>query len=148
LALLSVILYISLNLDKKEEEQYLNPPIFSKPSGFYPEDFKLTLTSDKNIKIYYTTDASNPRNSSTSKEYTEPILIYDRTSEPNIYSAINGTDDSAVSVSRGHVATRYTARPYSIHKAMVVRAVSKNSKEEFSEILSNVYFITNKDLNK
>ena len=154
-SILTVILLISLRLNSneendkiKEEEQDLGPPKFSKNSGFYPEDFKLTLTAGKNIKIYYTTDASNPRNSSTSKEYTEPILIYDRSSEPNIYSAINGTDDTPVSISRGHAATKFIARPYPEDKAMVIRAVSKNSKGEFSEIISNVYFITNKVLNK
>ena len=46
---------------------------FSKDSGFYPTEFELTLSVSDNSKIFYTVDASNPTNSSTTKEYTEPI---------------------------------------------------------------------------
>ena len=34
---------------------------FSQESGFYPNDFTLTLTSSDNSKIFYTTDGSDPK---------------------------------------------------------------------------------------
>jgi len=43
---------------------------FSKESGFYPEEFLLSLSSsNKETKIYYTIDGSNPTNSNTTQEY-------------------------------------------------------------------------------
>ena len=43
--------------------------IFSKESGFYVNEFSLTLsTSSDASKIFYTTDGTDPTNSSTSKE--------------------------------------------------------------------------------
>ena len=37
---------------------------------------------------------------------------------------------------------------YPVDKAMIIRAVTKNSKEEFSDIISKTYFITNENLYK
>ena len=96
---------------------------FSKDSGFYPNEFELTLSVSDNSKIFYTVDASNPTNSSTAKEYTQPILIKDRTSEPNLYSAIEEDENSPVSISRGN---NFKKPVYLVDKPMVIRAVSKN----------------------
>ena len=127
----------------KEEETLIKPPGFSKISGFYPNNFKLKLSSEEGTKIYYTVDASDPRTSKTAKEFKDYILIYDRTLEPNIYSNIKENEDSPVSVSRGN---RFNGPVYPVDKAMVVRAVAKNAKGEFSEVNSKTYFVTNEDL--
>ena len=128
---------------QQDNPTYIQPPGFSRISGFYPENFKLKLSSEENTTIYYTVDSSDPRSSPTAKEYKDYILIYDKSSEPNIYSSIKENEDSPVSVSRGN---RFNGPAYPIDKAMVVRAVAKNAKGEFSDINSETYFVTTNDL--
>ena len=124
----------------KEENNPIKPPSFSRISGFYPDDFKLKLTSEENTIIYYTLDSTDPRTSPTSKEFKDYILIYDKSSEPNIYSSIGTNDSSPVSITSN---MKYTVPSYPVDKAMIVRAVSKNSKNEFSDIITKTYFVTN-----
>ena len=127
---------------EKEEKSTIKAPGFSKISGFYPENFKLRLSADEDTTIYYTVDASDPRSSETAKKYTEPILIYDKTQEPNVYANIITNETSPVSVSRSN----FNGPVYPVDKAFVVRAVAKNKKGEFSEINSKTYFVTTGDL--
>lgn len=142
---LSNLIYLSSEIKKfgkieqdiSQEVNIIKPPEFSKKSGFYPENFNLKMTSEENITIYYTLDSTDPRNSTTSKEYKEPILIYDKTPESNIYSS----KDKITFL-------KYENPNYPVDKAMIVRGVSKNSKGEFSEIISQTYFITTDDLSK
>ena len=124
----------------KEENNPIKPPSFSRISGFYPDDFKLKLTSEENTTIYYTLDSTDPRTSPTSKEFKDYILIYDKSSEPNKYSSIGTNDSSPVSITSN---MKYTVPSYPVDKAMIVRAVSKNSKNEFSDIITKTYFVTN-----
>ena len=131
--------------DEREEKSNVNPPKFSRISGFYLDDFKLRLISEENHEIYYTDDSTDPRTSNTSRKYKDHILIYDKSSEPNIYSAIGQNDSSPVSIA---VRGRYTPPTYPVDKAMIIRAVAKNSKGEFSDIITKVYFVTNQLLGK
>ena len=130
---------------QSKEEILIKPPGFSRVSGFYPDNFKLKLSSEENTKIYYTLDSSDPKTSPTSQEFKDYILIYDRSSEPNNFSSLGEDDDSPISISRGH---RYKGVQYLVDKAMIVRAVSKNEKGEFSQVISKTYFVTNEDLYK
>ena len=120
-----------------ENQTFIKPPGFSRISGFYPENFKLKLSSEENTTIYYTDDSSDPKNSTTVKEYKDYILIYDKTQEANIYSEIKQITFS-----------EYNPPNYPLDKAMIIRAVAKNSIGEFSEINSKTYFITTGDLYK
>ena len=117
---------------------------FSEKSGFYPNDFELTLSSSDGSKIYYTIDGSDPFNSNTTKEYTKPILIKDRSDEPNIYSDIAEDENSPVSVTRG---IGYKKPPFLVEKGMVVRAVAKN-EQGFSKVIEHSYFITTGQLSQ
>ena len=124
---------------------YSQDIIFSKDSGFYPEEFllSLSLSSPNEItKIYFTTDGSDPTNSNTTKEYTEPILIKDRTNESNIYSAIEENENSPISVSRG---IGFRKPPFLVDKCMVVRVVAKNNNL-YGNVTEKIYFITSGDL--
>jgi len=140
---LSTIIYLF-----KEEtiNDDITAPIFSHTSGFYPENFTLKLTSGKNTTIYYTVDSSDPKTSNTSIEYKDSILIYDRSSEPNIYSALGQDDDSPISISRFQDYYHPPSSP--VEKAMVIRAVAKNSKGNYSEVVSETFFVTDKELKK
>ena len=122
---------------KEEEHINIKPPVFSRISGFYSENFNLTLSSEENTIIYYTDDSTDPRNSTTSKEYKDYILIYDKTSEPNIYSMLETITTH-----------KYIGPNYPVDKAMIIRAVAKNIKGEYSDINTNTYFITNDNLYK
>lgn len=117
--------------------------VFSHNSGFYPNEFELSLSVSDNSKIYFTIDSTNPTNSSTTKEYTQPIPIKDRTSEPNVYSAIEEDENSPVSISRGN---NFKKPVYLVDKPMVIRAVSKNSQGTFGKIIDKTYFVTTGDL--
>ena len=131
--------------EENEEKSNINPPKFSRVSGFYPESFKLKLNSEENYEIYYTDDSTDPRKSNSSQKYKDYILIYDKSPEPNVYSAIGQNDSSPVSIS---VMMRYKVPSYPVDKAMIIRAVTKNSKGEFSEIITKTYFVTNGGLYK
>ena len=128
-----------------EGQTIIKPPGFSRISGFYQEEFKLKLSSEENTTIYYTLDSTDPKTSPTTQEFKDYILIYDRSSEPNIYSAFCEDEDSPVSISRFH---GFKSPQYPVDKAMIVRAVAKNSKGEFSEVASKTYFVTTGDLYK
>ena len=74
-----IFFIIFLLIISSTETEKLSPPVFSKNSGFYQDEFLLTLSSENNdVKILYTIDASDPLDSETSQQYIEPILIKDR----------------------------------------------------------------------
>ena len=137
---------LPLNQSRFLSNQDNNSPeiIFSKESGFYDSEFELTLTSSENSEIYYTIDGSDPTNSTTVQKYSEPIKIIDRTSEPNIYSTYEENEKSPTSISRG---IGYKKPKFNVDKAMIVRAVSKNSNG-YSKIFQHTYFITTNDLSQ
>ena len=117
--------------------------IFSKDSGFYPKEFLLSLSSiEENSKIYYTLDGSAPTSSHSAKENTEPILIKDRTEEPNNLSNYEEVHDSQLSICLN---MNYTKPNYLVDKAMIVRATLK-METGFGTIYDKTYFITTGDL--
>ena len=136
---------IDLGNNLEDEPISIKPPKFSHESGFYPNDFELIISSEDSEDtsiIYYTIDSTNPITSNTSQIYKEPILITDRTSFPNIYAEYKYNEDSPQSITR----TEYASPVYKLDKSMVIRAVIKNSAGNYSEIISNTYFITTNDL--
>ena len=126
----------------KKNKMPIEAPIFSKESGFYNDEFLLTLSTNQGSEIYYTTDSSNPLNSTTVQKYKDPIKIYDRTSEPNVYAEIGDDENSPLFIgSFGG----YKRPKYLIDKAMVIRAFCKN-KDGNSTITDHIYFITTGNL--
>ena len=135
-----ILLLISIHFISTQEEV-----IFSQESGFYHTEFLLTLsTSSESSQIFYTEDGTDPTNSITVKEYTEPIKITDRSQENNYYSNYEENLDSPLSIS---IYYGYKKPPFPIEKAMVIRAVSKKEKS-YGKIISKTYFITDKELSK
>ena len=130
--------------DNEEEEVDKNIPVFSKDSGFYDNEFTLELSSEEGAEIYYTTDSSNPLTSNTAKKYSDPIKIYDRSSEPNVYAEIGDDENSPLFI--GPLGG-YKRPTYLIDKAMVVRAYCKN-KDGNSKVITHTYFVTTDNLAK
>ena len=105
-------------------------PVFSKEAGFYDEEFELTLGAPAGGEIYYTTDGSDPRSSSTAVKYKKPIEIYNNTYEPNRLSAIT---DIALG--------GYNPPENSVDKGIIVRAVVKDADGAMGEVVTNSYFV-------
>lgn len=103
-------------------------PAFSVKSGFYQEEFLLSLSAGENEKIYYTLDGSEP--TTESKLYTEPLTIRDNSGSENYYANIAG------------ISREGDYQPaYLIDKCTVVKAVCVNETGEVSRTASQVYFV-------
>ncbi|RTY95910.1 CotH kinase family protein [Flavobacterium sp. GT3R68] len=140
----------------------LNPPVFSQNSGFLPSAFNLTLSStDSGVTILYTLDGSDPdannlggttyshKNQYTelpgqptgpllnknfrTLQYSAPLNIIDRTSQPNKVSAISSTYSFDPS---------YYFPDNPVFKGTVVRAKVIKSGFISSKIITKTYFIT------
>ena len=105
-------------------------PVFSAESGFYDEEFSLTLSSGPEYTIYYTTDGSDPRSSDSTFIYTSELLVFDNTNHANVYSAI--TDISL---------TGYIPPEHKIDKGIIIRAVAKNADGTYGPVVTNSYFV-------
>lgn len=104
-------------------------PVFSAESGFYDSEFELTITSSNaDAKIYYTLDGSIP--DETDNQYTEPLRIYNRSSEPNKLSAEVNINPSGDYIPKS-----------SVKKCNVVRAVAVFADGTKTEITSATYFV-------
>lgn len=114
----------------------VQPPVFSKESGFYSSEFALSLSAASGCTIYYTLDGSDPAPDGSSQQYGSTIQIRNVSDQPNVYSAI--TD----------IASGYTAPAEPVKKAMIVRAVAVDQKGNISQIATNTYFVgyTSQDL--
>lgn len=109
-------------------------PIFSVTSGFYTNELSLEIIAELGADIRYTINGSEPNENSI--KYTEPINIYDRTSEPNYFSEIP---------------TNYEDISQWIHiwqppiglmaKATIIRAKSFAKDKLPSKIVTNSFFI-------
>ena len=112
------------------KEAPLSVPRFSAEGGFYSEQFSLTLSSEPGTTVYYTLDGSDPRTSDTATEYTNEILIYTNTDEPNVYSAIKDI-----------TLADYNPPEFNIDKGITVRAAHKTAEGEFGAVVTNSYFV-------
>jgi len=109
----------------------LESPEFSNPGGFYKEGFLLELNvDDPKAKIFYTLDCSEPTRSSNL--YTGPIKIDSRKGEPNILSNIQTSP--------------FLKKPDGeVFKATVIRAQAFKDDGSTSKIITNTYFIDEKN---
>lgn len=141
--------------------EILAPPVFSRPGGFYTEDFTLTLSHpDPAVSIYYTLDGSVPDlenldgtiyfyknqypenpgdpfgelipGSYSSHLYSEPFAIHDCSPEPDSIT---------------HISSTWHQLPYyfpvnPVFKGTVVRALAVKPGAISSAVQTNTYFIT------
>lgn len=109
-----------------EKKKNLEAPTFSIESGWYEKDIVVSLSAPKG-EIYYSLNGSEP--DAESYKYEGPITITNRTSEPNIWSAM------------GDIATENTYLPdFPVDKGTVLKAIAITDSGE-SEVVSNTYFV-------
>ena len=134
----------NLLLEEDENKPVVQIPTFWENSGFYDKEFSLTLSCPQDGELFYTTDSSNPLDSTTAQSYKDPIKIYDRSKEPNFYAEMGDNQNSPSYVGSME---QYQRPKYLIDKAMVIRAYCKN-KEGNSKVYTNIYFVTTGNLEK
>jgi len=112
-------------------------------SGFYEEKQGMTLSlNNTEGTIYYTLDSSDPTTSSTAIKYNGEIKMYDRSTDPNVYSKYEQVNNSPYSIT---LQNPIRANPELNEKATVVRAVTKLADGSFSPIITKTFLIKNKN---
>ncbi|MDA3892058.1 MAG: CotH kinase family protein [Salinivirgaceae bacterium] len=111
-----------------------NQLIFSKLSGFYQNDFNLTITTIGIGKIHYTLNGDIPNTNDST--YRGGIPIKCRNNEPNFYSEIPTTSDNTPDKS---VPWRSPQRK--VKKATVLRCALFMNDSIVSPVYSHTYFV-------
>ncbi|SCY85628.1 putative Ig domain-containing protein [Flavobacterium caeni] len=138
----------------------LDAPTFSHVAGFYPADFTLTLSAEPGATILYTLDGSEPdennlggttyqyktiypenpgdpfgpffTNTYQTLTYSAPIVISDRTSQPNKLTGISSTYDANPDYFPG----------YNVFKGTVVRVKAIMPGSDPSPVVTRNYFVS------
>jgi len=114
----------------------LAEPAFSHASGFYKEDFYLSLSApDPDAVIHYTLDGSDPHQDSPI--YSQPIFIQNRQGEPDVYSVIET------------ISADWNKPDIPVDKATVVRAIAiSSSSDQSSPVATKTFFVGPDFLNR
>lgn len=117
------------NMSERVPDPDMEQVIFSSESGFYKDEFLLTLRSTEGYDIYYTLDGSKVGMGAI--KYEMPIRIKEVSGEPNRLAG------------RKDLSPKDTYSPsYCVNKAVVVRAAAYDRKSGlFSESTSKTYFV-------
>ncbi len=116
----------------------------SAPSGCYESAFSLTISCPGASKIYYTTDGSNPVDSSTRQEYTSAITVGSRAGEANYLAAVDPAafESDHATFANGAVGDAYQAPQASeVDKATVIRVAAVDLFGAYTKVSTNTYFI-------
>ena len=105
-------------------------PVPSVSGGYYADAFTLHLSAPDNGSIYYTTDGSVPSEQST--RYENGIPLKNRSSEPNLYNAIQNVTTEW---------QNYIPDSTPVEKGTVIRAVFINKWGISSDIMTQTYFV-------
>jgi len=100
----------------------------SHESGFYENEFFLSVTTNKTAAIFYTTDGSTP--SEDSNKYVEPLKISNVCSSPNTISMIDNI--SSIDV---YFPTTL------VDKCVIFKAIAITASKETSTIISKTFFV-------
>lgn len=116
----------SVQLNRTDE---LRAPLFSIESGCYQTEQKLMIqTETRDSTVHYTLDGSTP--TPQSPEFTQAIMLKDRSGEPNTLSEIGDISPNGNFVPEDLV-----------DKGTVVKAITVDREGNCSEVVTHSYFI-------
>ena len=154
LLLLSILFLISISAFAGTSIRYMaacaiygdfdkNPGtiLFSEKSGFYDEEFYLTVYAPTD-EIYYTLDGSDPTKESI--RYEKPILIQDASANENTYSmrtdVTPGFLEKEIAENGGEI-YGYQVPEYKIDKCTTLKAVYCDKNGNMSTPEERVFFV-------
>lgn len=105
-------------------------PVLSHQSGFYDEGFDLSIEAPEGCTVYFTLDGSVP--TEKSYVYNEPIPVYDKSSEPNVFRSMERVVPKWKD---------YTPSTTPVDKAFIIRAVAISEDGAAGEPVTASYFI-------
>ncbi|MFC2138920.1 CotH kinase family protein [Bacteroidota bacterium] len=109
-------------------------PLVSLRSGYYESDQKIFLLSkDPSVIVRYTLDGTDP--TETSALFPDTLLLTNRTSEPNVFSAIPTNKDPY-----GWLPP-WISPTGNVFKATVIKLCSFDKEKRASDIVYYTYFI-------
>lgn len=119
---------------------------FSAAGGIYKDKQSVELTSKDGGTVYYTTDGSDPRSSSTRIKYESAITVDKRSGDKNVVSAV---DTSLISANfneldfetRSFKCTISPPADSDVDKCTVIRACAEMEDGTVTKAFSNTYFI-------
>lgn len=118
---------------------------FSKESGVYADEFSLEISVNEGFDIFYTTDGSNPADSSTAIPYDGAITVKKRTDDANVVSAVSPslfcTNFSNYSEKDGITCYIQAPSDSAVDKCTVIRAVAKDDAGNTVQSAGATYFI-------
>ena len=129
--IIGILIFAALAYAQKEMSVEI---IFSHDSGFYPDEFMLTIEGNDRYILRYTLDGSTPN--ATSLIYTEPIKIEDASTHENVYSSRTDVSPGFDDDSRGFVVP---ADP--VDKCSIVRVAQFDAEGTCVSEESRVYFV-------
>lgn len=115
------------------EGNMVMPPVFTPNPGVYGIDVDVTISCPTSgATIYYTTDGTDPKTSSTRQEYTGEIVVSQTTTFKAV--AVKGEETSSV-----------TEATYTISKSTDIATVTLDYREPFTEGVGNFYVVNESD---
>lgn len=110
-------------------------PILSVASGFYGDEFVVTIKVPPGCTAYYTTDGTEPNENST--RYSEGILIYNKTPEDARFANIDGISGQELWIGGGNI--YQPSQP--IPKATILTVRIQNRHGQWSNPVQHFYYV-------
>ncbi|MCL2690483.1 MAG: CotH kinase family protein [Chitinispirillia bacterium] len=140
-----ILAFISIAATMSWSRELISAPIFSHNPGIYQSSFNLSITHpNKDAIIRYTTNGSEPNDSSQELPKGEVIEITDRTGDPNVFSMIRTTPQRSADPNERWAIIPWREPVGNVTKGTIIRAAAfKNGS--VSESIDGSFFVFSPD---